>query len=200
MAVGNYQLVVGINCAGNYTAIVTHWQTPDDSGSSSFDYAKDLALTFMSEAGMNPFILDLLSLLSSDSFISSVVARRVGPVGGNSFAKSYAPTTVVGQLTTPLDASMVAGCFIFLTGADAGLNGRLFLPGVAEESLQNGRWVSDYKSYAFLVGTGWVAGLTGLLSTWKPVLKHGSPPSYTEIKHMYLSPDPGTQRRRRIPV
>lgn len=204
MATHNFELSVAMVCGGNYAAIVQHWQIVDPTGApNAFQLARDLCKSFGPEHPTDQFF-GIPDILAQDCFVSSIRARQLSPVGGQQYAEVFAPDTWPGLYSADVDSSSVAGCIIWLTDGGAGTNGRTFFPGVPADAVVQGRFTADYKAAIAVVGNGMIDGVTSDAGygQWSLVLQTGTSPSfvYQPIVHGYLSPTPGTQRRRLVPL
>jgi hypothetical protein len=204
MATHNLELTLAMVCGGNYSAIVQHWQIVDPTGApNAFQLARDLCKSFGPDNPGSSFF-GITTILGADCFISSIKARQLSPTGGQHFAEVFAPSEYAGSFSTDIDASSVAGCVVWLTDGGAGTNGRTFFPGVPADAVVQGRFTSDYKDTIADVVNPMLDGMASDAGygDWKLVLQTGTSPSfvYQTIEHGYLSPTPGTQRRRLVPL
>lgn len=199
MAIKNFQSVISMICAGNFAQIVHHWQTDDTGSHSPYALAKDLRDALISPAAGTSVLDDLCGVLSEDSYVSSVRALQIGVSGAPTAIKLLGVGAYAGIFDGNLDAAQVAGCIIWLTAGNAGLNGRTFVPGVSEEAYENGRPTADYKTAMGAFATTMLATVEGAIQDWELVLRHKPDPTFTAIVHAYLSPDAATQRRRLVP-
>jgi len=200
MATHNLRSVIGFNCGGQYAAIVQYFQIVDPIETNGFLLAKILRNSIESPSAGNSYLELLQDILSQDSFISSVRCQQLTPTTRNSAAKVYTPGDFAGNLGSDVESQQVAGCVIWLTGGDAGLTGRTFYPGVAEESLESGRFVTAYKTALGDIVDELVLGVQSATGDFHLVVKHESVAVYTLVTNAYLSLTPGTIRRRLSPV
>jgi len=197
MALKTFQSTISMICGGNFAQIVHHWQTDDTTAQSSFTLAKELRDALVSPAAGTSVIELLAACLAEDCYISSTRVRRIDVAGAPVAIKLYPIADFPGTFSGNMDAAQVAGCVIWLTAGNAGLNGRTFLPGVSEEAYQNGRPDPDYKDAISNLVQQMLDDVEGPVQTYNLVLRHGvGAATFTEIVHAYLSPDAGTQRRR----
>lgn len=200
MAFEYYRSVIGFSCAGNFAAVVQHWGVNDPTGAGPYSRAKAFVAAFQTPVSGTPQADRLVEILSDDSFISSVRCARVSTGGGNQSAKIFTPADYVGIAGSNLDAAQVAGCAVWLTAANDGLTGRNFYPGVGEDSCDNGRFVTAYKTAFDDLLDEIIAGVVSTVGTFLPFVKETSPTTYTRIVHGRLSLTPGTIRKRLKPV
>lgn len=199
MAIKNFRATVSMIAAGNFCQVVWFFQTDDTSSRTPYVLAKDLRDALRVPAAGDSVLEALSDCLAEDAFVSSVRVQQQQSPGAPSAITLFPSDALPGTFSGELDAAQVAGCIIWLTAGDAGLNGRSFIPAVSEEAYQNGRPDGDYTTAIDALATALIATIEGDLQDWQFVLKHGAGPSYTEIVHGYLSPTPGTQRRRLVP-
>lgn len=204
MATHRFELGLSMVVGGNFSTIVQHWSITDPVGApNAFQLARDLCKTFGTENPVTEFF-GIPTILSSDSFISSIRARQLSPTGGQQFAEVFSPDAWPGTQAANVDSASVAACVIWLTNGGAGINGRTFFPGVPQEVLLQGRFQNAFKDLVTDLGNNLIAGAASDAGygDWDFVLQTGTSPSFTyhNIVHGYLSPTPGTQRRRLIPL
>jgi len=198
MANHRLEVATSIQCGYDYAMIVQHFGVDNPTETNPFKLAKEV-LTALGTPGASDYV-DLLSpLLGNDCFVQAMRVRQLAPTSGQTAVKVYDPGDLPGS-GNPHESSQVAGCVIWLTAADAGLNGRTFLPGVPQGRVQLGRFASAYKVDLQAWGDAVIAGYSFASGMLLPYLKHGGPAVYTRIVNGYLSPTPGTQRRRLVPI
>jgi len=197
-----FESVLAFSMAGNYACIVQHWGADITSGATAFESAKELADAFEAPNPANAFLLEICNNMAPDCFISSNRVRRINLGGGATYVRVYGPTDFAGQVGTNIDGAQVSGCILTFPGGNASLNGRNFYPGVSEESLVNGRWVSAYKTQASIIGASYLLGMPGATNVFLPYLRRivAGVPTYNQITHTLLSATPGTIRRRTVPI
>lgn len=200
MAFEYYRSIIGFSCAGNFAAIVQHWGIDTPGLAGPFSRAKAFVNACEVPSGGPPYLPALQTILSEDSFVSSVRCAKVSPGAGNGYAKVYADTVYPGTFSGNLDAAQVAGCVIWLSAADAGLNGRTFFPGVSEEALDLGRFTATYKSALSDVVAAILNGIQSSAGTFDPMIAHTNGTLFAEIAHGRLSLTAGTIRKRLKPV
>jgi len=188
-----------INCAGNYTGIRHRWRIVDPTDTNPFRLAKELRDGFTTVGAGTPLYDELVNVLAIDCFIQSTRCRQLLPTAGSTAAEIFTATEYPGTLGTDTDAGQVAGCLVWITSGQDGLTGRNFIPGVAEDSIVDGRFDTSYVDNMVIVRDTFVAGFDTASGTWEFVIGHGTPATYTPVVGGYLSPTPGTQRRRLTP-
>lgn len=200
MAFEYYRSVVGFSCAGNFAAVVQHWGVDTPGGAGPYARAKAFVAAFEVPTAGTGYAPMLQDILSQDSFISSIRCAKVSAGGGNQSAKIFPADEYPGLVTSDLDAAQVAGCVIWLSAANAGLNGRSFFPGVAEESLDVGRFAAAYKTALSNLADVILTGVQSTVGTFLPMIRHTNGTLYAQIVHGRLSLTPGTIRKRLKPV
>lgn len=193
-----YRLTISYVCGGNFAQTVHHYEVEDPTGTNQFVRAKDLVETFISAGKLD----DVCTILAEDdSFISSIHAARSKPASGANFWMGFAPSEHPGTFVGATEASQVAGCAIWLPGTADKKFGRTFFPGVSEDAMSNGVFVDDYKTAFSGLVSSLLDPIMGTTGEYNLALKTGvSPGTYFTIEYGYLSPTPGTQRRRLMPV
>lgn len=200
MAFEYYRSVIGFSCAGNFAAVVQHWGVDSPTGGGPYARAKAFVTAFETPVAGTAYANALVSILSDDSFISSIRCAKVSAGGGNQSAKVFPGSQWPGAFGSDLDAAQVSGCVIWLSAANAGLNGRSFYPGVAETGLDLGRFAAGYKSAMDDVVDVVIAGLQATVGTFLPMIRHTNGTLFAQIVHGRLSLTPGTIRKRLKPV
>lgn len=200
MANHRLEVVTSIQCGFDYAMIVQHVGVDNPTETNPFKLAKEV-LDALGTPGGSPYVDQMLDFLADDCFIQAMRVRQLAPTSGQTAVRVYDPLDLVGNVGAPHESSQVAGCVIWLTAADAGLNGRTFLPGVSEDNLNQGRFDGPYKAAVKTWGDDLIAGYSFASGQLLLYLKHGVlPVLYTRITNGYLSPTPGTIRKRLIPI
>lgn len=190
---------ISIRQANNYAGITQHWGIDTPAFTDPYDLAKDVNEAYHSPLGGSSVFSWLEACMSEDTFISAIRSQVVSPPNSNNAVEFFQDADHPGTYSGDVDTLNVAGCIIFLSDGDAGLTGRQFLPGVSENAYDQGRPDSAYTTAINDYVAGLLTGLDGSAGTWLPFIKHGPTPSFAAITAGYLSPSPGTQRRRRVP-
>lgn len=200
MAFEYYRSVIGFSCAGNFAAVVQHWGVDTPGGGGPFARAKAFVTAFETPVGGAIYAAQCTDILSQDSFLSSIRCAKVSVGGGNQYAKIFTAADWPGQRPSDLDAAQVAGCVIWLSAANAGLNGRSFFPGVGEADLDLGRFVAGYKTNLANLVDAVIAGIQSTVGLFLPMIRHTDGTLFAQIVHGRLSLTPGTIRKRLKPV
>jgi len=200
MANHRLEVATSIQCGYDFAMIVQHFGVNNPTETNAYKLAKEV-LTALGNPGVSDYVGNLAHSIGDDCFIQAMRVRQLAPTSGQTAVQVYGPADLPGDFGTDHEASQVAGCVIWLTAADAGLNGRTFVPGVPEDALVQGRFTAGYKSAIQSWADIILAGITFASGELNLYLKHGVLPAvYTEITNGYISPTPGTQRRRLVPI
>lgn len=200
MASEIYRVETTIDCQGEMASIVMHFQVDDPTGGNDWAIAFDLLEALA--AGVDPagFIGRLSNLLSEECFISSQVAARIHPTGGNSANRVFQRDEAVGEVPGPFHTGQLAGVAIWISSTRDQVTGRNFVPGVPEGYIVGGRFLATYRTSMEEFIADVVGGYTGSLGTFIPVIWDREAELPYQIDDGYLSAKPGTQRRREKPL
>jgi len=199
MATEIFEVVTSFVGAQQYAAIVQHEKIVDPI-SGDWDTAAQIVEDMIS-GGVAPFLLTRLSeLIAEDTFISSLRCRRVFPAGGNTAVQVFTAAAFPGGAAGPVHATQVAACIIFPSEAANGLHGRNFIPFVSESDLDENRFTDDFKTRVVAYATRLAAGGSITSGDYTPVIYNRTLHTSFDLVNAYLSPKPGTQRRRLTPL
>lgn len=201
MAFERYVASIGMICGGNFTQVIWHFHVEDPTG-NAWENADAFVEAFDGPVSGGSLATALTNVLAADDcFISSVRCRRVNPPGGAEAIKLFTPPTFPGAYPGHMEAAQVAGVVIWIPNTSDAASGRTFLPGVSEEAIDNGVFHEDYVAAVGALGDFLID--TGVLSTvgdFFLVLKRTKPTlTWPLITSGYLSPSPGTMRKRLVP-
>jgi hypothetical protein len=199
MAIKHLRSTTSMICAGNFCQVVWHWEVDDTATTSPYNLAKDLRNGLTSPTAGDSVMVALADCLAEDCYISSIRTQQLESPSAPAAVILFPTDEFPGTFGGNVDAGQVAGCVIWLTAADAGLNGRTFVPGVSEEAYGNGRPDVAYVNVIEALRDAIIAGVITDTQEYTFALRHKPIPSYSPIVHGYLSPDAGTQRRRLVP-
>jgi hypothetical protein len=138
--------------------------------------------------------------MSQDSFISSLRARRVAPTQGNTASQVFEVDDLVGQIADDMHTGQIAAGFIWVSESGDTQVGRNFIPGVAEESLDSGRWSAAYAALALAFRVKHIPGHSVAGGIFEPVIYDRVAKTGLLIDDGYLSPLVATVRQRETPV
>lgn len=201
MAVFSFQTVTGFSIAGNYAAVVHHWNVDDPTGADAWENANALRIALNTPVAGFEFIDEMLPWLANDCFVSSIRARQVLPTPGPEAVNVFTPTDKVGTWPEPSEQLQVAACSIWITDHPNHKVGKTFWPGLPEGALDNGNWdptwLTSFDAYIDALDTGPVQSTVG---DFRLAVRYaGVPDVFRDVIGWNLSPTPGTQRRRLVP-
>jgi hypothetical protein len=196
MADSCYALVLNWNSGGQFCSNILHHHF-DDAGFGSTQQAA----TALINAWDTHSRAAILALLPPACILLSIKARKVSTVGGFEAIKLLT-TSNVGTRPAGMSVSAVGGLIIFLPTGNAKQRGKVFLPGLYINDVQNGIVQSAYKtlgdSAAFTMkGTLTLTG--GGSPASNPAIYSRRTNTWVAIGAGYLSSTIGTQRRRQRP-
>jgi hypothetical protein len=201
MAFIQLQLQFSMICAGQFTLCVQNYQVEDPTETNAYRLAKDLADGWVSPTAGDSELDCLQNVMSEDSYVSSVRARRVTG-GGSGYVRVFAVGDQQGLFSGTLASQQVAAYYKWVSAAQAGLYGGNFIPAVSEEALDANRFTDDYLIQADLYVACHLAGIAGVNDNFVPVIvkRKPLPVEYFPITGGQLALDAATMRRRLIPV
>jgi hypothetical protein len=193
-----YECTLSGILAGQFVQTVFHTNYINGSSQPPFFAAKDIAEQL---AASGEFIDNFVACLPADYQATSLRVRRVGPTGG--------PTAIVlasgmnlsaGQRPAQISSAQVCPLLIFIPTTAPSKTGRMFMPGVSEDDIENMVMVTALVTelealITYIVGGTTIAGGGVEFSVLRRLTKVGDP-----IDAGYVSPLIGTQRRRLRPV
>lgn len=200
MATEIFRTEVSIDCQGQNATIVNHWKCVDPVETNDFVLARGLVDALMAGVAPIGFINRLVLLMSSDVFVSTVSAIRIHPTGGNTFRHVYQRGDEPGGDPAPWHTGQLAGVAIWISSSRSDVTGRNFIPGVPEGLVVGGRFDAAYASAMDDFITTVIAGFTTPSTVFFPVIWDRVDEVSYQIDDGYLSPKPGTQRRREKPL
>lgn len=201
-----FQTVTSFICAGQYAAIVNYWAIDDSelSGNPFVDAEFVIAQLTGSNVGPGDNWQQLLvSLLSADSFVSSIRCRQVsGGPSGPTAQTVFGAGDYSGGWGGNLDAFQTSANVNWIPNTQNAVRGWSHMPGVAAEALVNNRFVEDYTDALASVVAQVVYGFGITTAKVFMHVRHGAAPSYmySPVIGGYLSPTPGHVKKRRLPV
>jgi len=194
-----YELRVSLVAGGQYCQMVFNYVIDLPTPPEDFTAASQLVAT-LDDGGAASWISLLMLCCSEDVFLSSVRARQISPNGGNTRVIVFEPTDEVGGVAEPVAAMQLAGCIIFVNSVDPDRTGRTFVPGVPKTFLEGSRWtpaaIAAYEAF----GNKVTGGLVAPLGTFNAITLDRDTMTGPLVDGCYLSPKPGTQRKRELPV
>jgi len=199
MANHRFRSFIAINCGGDYCGVVHHWTIENPAITDAWLLAQQIADELEGAGASAGLFSNLSPMLSDDSFIQSIRVKQLLPTSGPTYVKVFPPADYPGTAGSNVEANQVAGCSIWVTAAQLGLSGRTFWPGVSQTSITNGRFTNSYKTDHDNVRDFLTTPIVGTSETIIFTLRSAAGPTWNYIVDGYLSPTPGTQRRRLTP-
>jgi len=200
MAREYYELGVRINVKGFPQECVFHGFIDDPSVANEFAVASSIIAALDDGGPPTSWINRLVLLLAEDAYISSIHCRRITPGGGNSSNVFFQETDYPGGQSGLSSAMQVAGCIIWNSTDAADKTGRNFIPAVSTEIIENGRFDAAYQTKIDDFIAKVVTGLAVSAGTFLWCIWNATDEVGYQITGGYLSPKPGTQRRREVPL
>ena len=200
MAIETYELRVAFKANFQPMECVFHDRIDNTGDEKSWIVAEQLLDALQAGVSPNIWFERLLTCMSADCWISYLSAIRVGPNGGNSTDTRPDAETLVGTVSEPMHAEQLSGCVIWISETEPENQGRNFLPGVPETFLEASRWTTDAKAAYQSFITFHLAGFSLAAGLALPAIFDRVAKTSRVIANGYLSPKPGTQRRREKPL
>lgn len=200
MPIEFYQSVHSYICAGQYAANVLHWQLDNTGSTDDWEAARQIALDMVTP--ITGLVQKFVDCMPANCFASSLRVRRVAPTGGNTAPILFAALDFPGAFPAEVEISSFqeSGCLILLPDSAAGLFGRVFVPGVPEGQVINGRFSNAYETAINDLKDKIVVGGTVAAGIYLPVVFNRTTLTGPVVQNGYLSIKVGTQDRRRVPV
>jgi len=195
MAIGLYRTEWRGSLRGQFRENVIHYRLNPDPGTNGFDTANDLLIALNST-----FISLWLDMLPPDYVLSAILARQIGPVGGNYATIDYEEGTQPGTRGTEAASQQLCPCITLIPGIGIKSAGRIFLPAVdkADYSMNSPSVGFGIAVNAFMTPSiaGFsVAGGTASIAIFSRKLNTSN-----EVVTYHLSPVIGYQRKRARPI
>lgn len=200
MAIETYELRVAFKADFQSMECVFHYRIDNTGDEKSWIVAGQLLDALAAGINPNVWLTRLRDLFSADCWISYLSAIRVGPNGGNSTDTRPDANTLIGNVISEIHAEQIAGCIIWISETEPENQGRNFIPGVPESFLEGSRWTEDAKDAFEAFITFHLAGLSLAAGVALPAIFDRTTKTSRIIANGYLSPKPGTQRRREKPL
>lgn len=203
MANAAYEIVWSGTLAGQFVQTVQHMIGDEATPPDFFAQARDM----IDPANFDGTNSNFLACLPVPYNLTSVRCRRVFPTTGPTaiwLAGSYANDA--GLRTGNISAAQVNPVILWIPATDPSKLGKLFLPGVSEDDIDNmllvGTLITDITGFI----DNWIAGFTvnGTAYFGAKAIKATVTPynviNAVRIEYGQVSPLIGTQRRRLRPV
>jgi hypothetical protein len=198
-----YEIVWSGVLAGQFVQTVQHMQASEAADAGAYV----TALNIISPTNFDDINEAFMGCLPASYQLTSVRCRRVFPAGGPTavvLANNYSLSA--GQRAADISAAQVNPVVLWIAGTLESRLGKLFLPGVAEDDIDNMALAASLLTDIQIFINAWIAGFlisadnySGSIATRSP----SSPYNVTavrEILYGQVSPLIGTQRRRLRPV
>lgn len=189
--------------AGQFVQTVQHMQASEVADSGAYV----TALNVISPANFDGINDLFMACLPNSYKLTSVRCRRVFPAGGPTavvLANNY--NTMAGARDEEISAAQVNPVILWIAGTQESRLGKLFVPGVAEDDIDNMALIASLLVAFQTFIDAWIAGFlisadtyTGSIATRST----SSPYNVTAVRQILYgqtSPLIGTQRRRLRPV
>jgi len=194
-----YEQRVGIMCASQLAEIVFNWvgdlATPPDKVAVANELNQEWNI-----GGATAPLLLLRACLSQDCFISSIRARQISPVGGNTSGLIFETGDFPGGIAQPISSQQIAACIIWVNGTTPDRTGRTFIPGIPKTAIESSRFTSGYATSVAAFANRLLGGLVVATGTFELVTLDRVTKTGPIVQNQYLSLKPGTQKRREVAV
>lgn len=200
MANEYYLVKVGFNSNQHYAECDFTYRITDPSETDDWVNANALYQALDDGGPGVSWLSKLQALLSQDSFISSIVARRIYPTGGNSAGQAFEVDDLPGAVADTITTGQIAWCIIWSAGEVDTYSGRNFIPFVPENRLESSRWTGAATTSAEAFITKHIVGHSTAGGIFMPCIIHSDTHTGELVSGGYLSPTPGTQKRREVPI
>jgi len=198
MAERMFELNVNVIADGQLCTNVLHF-SGDSAETNLWLLAKGVVEAFRDNADTSVSAALWASIMSEDAFVSSVTARVLRPTAGTKAVLVFGAADFPGIRTDGIYAQSVAGVIKHVTASGPDFTGRTFFPAVPEEDIADGRFTDDYRTAANVVISGLAAGLDADV-IYDQVIYKRSTGTYELVTNAQLNPNPGTIRKRLLPV
>lgn len=200
MAIEVYELVANFFSGGEPCSCVFNYWIDNTGNVHPYTVASQLRQAIDDGVPPATWLSRLVNCLSNEAYLSYVSARMVNPAGGQASVQRFPPTVFPGGVLEPIHTQQVCGTLIWVSTTEPENTGRNFLPGVPETFLTGSRWQSDaYDAYE-LFAAQHIAGFSVAAGLFLPVIYNRTAKTFRPISNGYLSPMPGTQRKREKPL
>lgn len=198
MATEYFEFKVSTVQAGQHAQCVFHYRIIDPTESNDYVLASQLLQAL--DDGAPSWLTEFRDMMSDDAFISSVRAKRLKPLYGNSAVQFFQPATLPGTVALPCEALQTAAVIVWLSDTDPSDTGRNFIPGVPSDALDASRWDAAHYTRVENFIAKHLPGFSVAAGIFEPVIYKVSALTGRLMSHGYLSPKPGVIRRREVPI
>jgi len=193
-----YSMTLTWNCAGQFCQNILHWKFDDSGFTNTHAAAFDLIGTWAN--AQKDVIVDIVA---NNTTLLSIKGRRVTSGGGFEAIVNFAPP-VDGVWAAPAQVSGLATVLIGYPLDESKPRWRMFLPGVPDDALVDGKYSDAFKTAVAGIFTAGVFASFALTGGGTPTAIHVIPGTTVAnaklIGEYRLSQLPGTMRRRQRPV
>lgn len=200
MAIEVYEWTLSAILAGQFVQTVQHVSVDRSAITTTFACARELNIELMQTGTLlTPF----LDCLPEDYDATSSRIRRVSSGGGPTAIMLAADFALAeGSRTGNISSAQANPCLIFIGTTDPGKTGRLFVPGVSEDDIDEmqlvGPLVTAMQTFIDVLVVG--GTINGTADTWQGCILRRNSMTGDVFDAGYVSPLIGTQRRRLRPV
>lgn len=199
MATHYFNLDVSYVCAGQYAMNRFDYRIIDPSTTDDWVLAKEL-VNVIDDGGALSWTTKNNLIRSNQSFISAFRARQFAPTGGNTCSFVAEPSNFPGARLSGINTQQIAACINWIPTTSGPKMGRNFIPGIPEDALLGSRWEDDYVTAVDEFIAKHLSGFSTVSGVWEPIIWNREDETAALMSEGYLSPKPGTQRRRETPI
>jgi len=200
MAKQYYELEVRVNVLGFPMANVFNLAINDPSVPNEYEVAASIINALNVGAGITSWMSRYVRLISEQCYISNILCRRISNGGGNTAEAILQVDSLPGIRTGIVAATQVAATVIWVQTDVEKITGRTFIPGISIEDIDGGRFSTDYQSAIDNFIARHLSGFAVSAGTALFQIYDRETPIGYQVSNGYLSPKPGTQRRRERPL
>lgn len=198
MAARMVELNVNTICAGQLCTNVLHF-VGDSAETNLWLLAKGIVDAFNDPADTSVTAGLWQTVMSEEAFVSSVSARVLKPTPGTKAIIVFAVADYPGFIAGEIYSQSVAGVIKHVTASGPDFTGRTFLPAVPETWIVNGRFTDAARTaYNYFI-SGLAAGIDADV-TYDQVIYKRLTGTWELVTNRQLNPNPGTIRKRLLPV
>lgn len=198
MADETYEIVISATLAGQFVQTVQHVLANIAITVNPFQ----TALNIIDDINGNGILDAFLAMVPEDYKITSIRGRRVFPVGSATAIRVGSELSGTDGLRSgSISSAQVNPCIIWIPTATPNRVGKLFVPGISEDDIEEMALVNDIVAKYNLFATAWIGGGTlGGGDEYHGCVYSREDHSADLIFAGQVSPLIGTQRRRLRPV
>jgi hypothetical protein len=175
--------------------VVMHWLATGISLGSAFDEANSLIQLLQSS-----FKNLWLAMLPDNYSLSAILARRIGPTGGQYAIIDYEEGTEIGTRGSGNTANQVCPCVTLIPPMGVKSGGRVFLPTVSQTQIQLNVFTAGYITAVNNFFNPAIAFSSFLGGNIQLCIYSRKLNTSSEVSSFHLSPVIGFQRKRARPI